>query len=74
MGSQSVEGGRAGESPSTDLAQKLDSYVFAFSIENRYTAPARRKNHRFFSLIEQVGESPSDRQFQFGEKKEPKTQ
>ena len=39
VGSQSVEGGRAGEAPSTELAQKLDSYGFKRSRLKTGTPP-----------------------------------
>ena len=71
VGSQSVEGGRAGEAPSTELAQKLDSYGFKRSRLKTGTPP--RLDGRtidFSALIEQPGETPSDRKFSIWGNKE----
>ncbi len=73
VGSQSVEGGRAGEAPSTELAQKLDSYGFKRSRLKTGTPP--RLDGRtidFSALIEQPGETPSDRKFSIWGNKETK--
>ena len=73
VGSRSVEGGRAGESPSTELAQKLDSYGFKRSRLKTGTPP--RLDGRtidFSALIEQPGETPIDRKFSIWGKKETK--
>ena len=73
MGSQSVEGGRAGEAPSTELAKKLDSYGFKRSRLKTGTPPRiDGRTIDFSALIEQPGETPSDRMFSTWGNKETK--